>query len=163
MVKRDRPRDEDELHEDAFDDDGATDIQIPDLIDEADDEPSATDPERTPDEALSDLSATASSAPPARSGTRRAATRTVAGGVSKRLGEAVMGMAADVPVQVVAVLGKKTVTMHELFQLEVGQLIEMGVPLSVSVDLVANGKLIAKGELVEIDGQLGVKVVKLIR
>jgi type III secretion system YscQ/HrcQ family protein len=74
-----------------------------------------------------------------------------------------LGVAADVPVQVVAVMGKKNITIKELSALKMGEVIELGRPANEIVDLVAGGKLIAKGELVEIEGKLGVKVVKMVR
>lgn len=79
------------------------------------------------------------------------------------LGDAGLDLAGDVPVQVVAVLGKKTIAMREVLDLQLGQLIELNRPLSEVVDLVANGKLIARGELVEIDGKLGVRIIKMVR
>lgn len=72
------------------------------------------------------------------------------------------GLAADVPVQVVAVLGKRSFTMQDLMNFHVGQVVELYRPANETVDLVVGGKLIAKGELVSIDGKLGVKIVKLI-
>ena len=72
-------------------------------------------------------------------------------------------MTGDVLVQVAAVLGKKTMSVKELVGLHVGGLIDLSRPPNEVVDLVANGKLIAKGELVEIDGKLGVKIVKMVR
>lgn len=72
-------------------------------------------------------------------------------------------MTADVPVQVVAVLGKKTVSVKELVGLKLGQVIDLARPVSETVDLIAGGKLFAKGELVDIDGKLGVRVIKIVR
>ncbi|OGQ49460.1 MAG: hypothetical protein A3I09_04275 [Deltaproteobacteria bacterium RIFCSPLOWO2_02_FULL_47_10] len=72
-------------------------------------------------------------------------------------------MTGDVPVQVVAVLGKKTVSVKELIGFKMGQVIDLARPANEVVDLVAGGKLVAKGELVEIDGKLGVRIVKMIR
>lgn len=72
------------------------------------------------------------------------------------------GLAADVPVQVVAVLGKRSFTMQDLMSFHVGQVVDLYRPANETVDLVVGGKLIAKGELVSIDGKLGVKIVKLI-
>lgn len=72
------------------------------------------------------------------------------------------GLAADVPVQVVAVLGKRSFNMQELMGFHVGQVVELYRPANETVDLVVGGKLIAKGELVSIDGKLGVRIVKLI-
>lgn len=72
------------------------------------------------------------------------------------------GLAADVPVQVVAVLGKRSFTMQDLMNFHVGQVVDLYRPANETVDLVVGGKLVAKGELVSIDGKLGVKIVKLI-
>lgn len=75
----------------------------------------------------------------------------------------ILDVAADIPVQVVAVMGKKTITMKELALLKMGEVIELSRPANEVVDLVAGGRLIAKGELVEIDGKLGVRIVKMVR
>ncbi len=72
------------------------------------------------------------------------------------------GLASDVPVQVVAVLGKRSFSMQDLMNFHVGQVVDLYRPANETVDLVVGGKLIAKGELVSIDGKLGVKIVKLI-
>lgn len=72
------------------------------------------------------------------------------------------GLAADVPVQVVAVLGKRSFNMQELMGFHVGQVVDLYRPANETVDLVVGGKLIAKGELVSIDGKLGVRIIKLI-
>ncbi|MBI4237060.1 MAG: FliM/FliN family flagellar motor switch protein [Deltaproteobacteria bacterium] len=79
------------------------------------------------------------------------------------LGAKAVSVTADIPVQLVAVLGKKTMTLQDLLQLQASQVIELGVPVTTSVDLVANGKLVAKGELVEIDGTMGVRIVQLVK
>jgi len=72
-----------------------------------------------------------------------------------------IGLTADVPVQLVAVLGKKPATVKEIISLKKGQVIELNRFPNEAVDLVANGKLVAKGELVEIDGKLGVRIIKI--
>jgi len=77
--------------------------------------------------------------------------------------EDMLDIAADVPVQVVAVMGKKSITLKDLAAMRLGEVIELGRPANEIVDLVAGGKLIAKGELVEIEGKLGVRIVKMIR
>lgn len=71
------------------------------------------------------------------------------------------GLSADIPVQVVAVLGKKTITVGDLVSLKKGEVVELNRFPNEAVDLVANGKLMAKGELVEIDGKLGVRIIKI--
>lgn len=77
--------------------------------------------------------------------------------------EDMLDIAADVPVQVVAVMGKRSVTLKEMAALRMGEVIELNRPANEIVDLVAGGKLIAKGELVEIEGKLGVRIVKMVR
>lgn len=75
----------------------------------------------------------------------------------------VMNLSADVPVQLVAVIGKTTISMKELVNYQMGQVIDLGRTPGEIVDLVASGKLFAKGELVEIEGKLGVRIVKIVR
>ncbi|HCU23381.1 MAG TPA: hypothetical protein DF383_00045 [Deltaproteobacteria bacterium] len=71
------------------------------------------------------------------------------------------GLTADVPVQLVAVMGKKTLTIKDIISLKKGQVVELNRFPNEAIDLVANGKLMAKGELVEIDGKLGVRIIKI--
>lgn len=71
------------------------------------------------------------------------------------------GMTADVPVQMVAVMGKKTMTIKEILSMAKGQIVELNRFPNEAIDLVANGKLMAKGELVEIDGKLGVRIIRI--
>ena len=69
--------------------------------------------------------------------------------------------APDVPVHIVAVLAKKTISLKDLFELRLGSVLDLARPPSEYVDLVANGKLIGRGELVELDGKLGVRIINL--
>lgn len=75
----------------------------------------------------------------------------------------IMDLAPDIPVQVVAVMGRKSVTVKDLLALRMGQVVELDKVPGETVDLVANGKLIGKGELVEVDGKLGIRVLKLYK
>ena len=82
---------------------------------------------------------------------------------SSPVAEEVSHMAADVPVHLVAVIGRTTVSVKELMNYQMGQIVDLGRPPSETVDLVASGKLFARGELVDVDGKLGVRIVKLVR
>jgi flagellar motor switch protein FliM len=77
--------------------------------------------------------------------------------------EDMLDIAADVPIQVVAVLGKRNISVKEIAALKMGEVVDLNRPANEIVDLVAGGKLIAKGELVEIEGKLGVRIVKMLR
>lgn len=72
-------------------------------------------------------------------------------------------LAKDVPVQLAAVLAKKTLGLGQILELRVGEVLELSRKPSDPIDLVANGKLVAKAELVMIDGQVGVRILKLMR
>lgn len=74
-----------------------------------------------------------------------------------------MGLSPDIPVQVVVVMGRKGVTVKDLLEIRMGQVIDFEKTPADPVDLVAGGKVIGKGELVEVDGKLGVRVLKLLK
>jgi type III secretion system YscQ/HrcQ family protein len=59
-------------------------------------------------------------------------------------------------------LAARRLTLSELSRLRVGQLLELGCKATDPVELVADGRRIARGELVEIEGQLGVRLTQLV-
>lgn len=102
--------------------------------------------------------------PPARPAARPSPTPAAANPVSKadpKPEHKMANVTADVPVQLVAVMGKKTMTIREIISMNKGQVVELNRFPNEAIDLVANGKLMAKGELVEIDGKLGVRIIKI--
>jgi flagellar motor switch protein FliN len=130
----------DDLMADA---DGDTDSSIPDLLDEEELDDALDDEADTVQETDLDFEDDVVNEPAS-------------------AGEA-MRLTADIPVQLVAVVGKQSISMQDLLNLHDGEVVELGKPVSTVVDLVANGKLFAKGELVEIDGKLGVKIVQVVK
>lgn len=78
-------------------------------------------------------------------------------------GEEVLKVAGGVPVSLVVVLGRKELTMKDLMELKIGQVVELNRVPQEAVDLVVSGRVIAKGELVEIDGKMGVRVLKILK
>lgn len=69
----------------------------------------------------------------------------------------------DIPVQLAAVLAKKSLKLKNVLEFKAGEVVEFNKQPQDLLDLVANGKLIAKAELVMVDGQLGARIVKLIK
>ena len=59
-------------------------------------------------------------------------------------------------------LGRKPMTLAQIGELQKGQVLELSQKSTDPVDLVINGKNIGQGELVEIEGQMGVKILSLI-
>ncbi|MBI1910177.1 MAG: FliM/FliN family flagellar motor switch protein [Deltaproteobacteria bacterium] len=68
----------------------------------------------------------------------------------------------DVPVSLVAVLGRKTVNLKELLGFKMGQVVELDKGPGDAVDVVVNGKVVAKGELVDVEGKIGIRILRMI-
>ena len=73
------------------------------------------------------------------------------------------GLLDDVTVAKVVELGRVMVSAADVMGLRAGQVIELSRAPGEPVDLVVDGKRIGKGELVEIDGELGVRILSLAR
>ena len=66
---------------------------------------------------------------------------------------------ADAPVVVRVELGSVTMTAREWARLGPGDVVELGRPLGSLVTLRAGGVALAEGELVEVEGELGVRLI----
>lgn len=58
-------------------------------------------------------------------------------------------------------LAARRITLDELARLRAGQILELGCRATDTVELVAEGRRIASGELVDVEGQLGVRITRL--
>jgi type III secretion protein Q len=52
-------------------------------------------------------------------------------------------------------------SLRALAELAVGQIVSLGRPLAGPFEVRAGGRLVGQGELVDIDGELGVRIVSL--
>ncbi len=68
----------------------------------------------------------------------------------------------DIPLHVAIELGRIAMSAEQVVALRSGQVINVGKGPNDGVDLSVNGKIVAHGELVEIEGQLGVRVTALV-
>lgn len=66
--------------------------------------------------------------------------------------------AADLPLTLVAELGRVSLTLGRLADLKPGDVVELGRHSREPVELTSGGRLVARGELVQIDTELGVRV-----
>jgi type III secretion protein Q len=73
------------------------------------------------------------------------------------------GMLDDVPIRLSVEIGERSMSVNQLSHLRVGQTIELNRSPSDLVSLRAGGDLVAQGELVNIEGQLGVRILKFLR
>jgi flagellar motor switch/type III secretory pathway protein FliN len=69
---------------------------------------------------------------------------------------------ASAPIEVVAEIGRVEIRADELLGLRPGAVLTIGALGPSSVDLTAGGRLWARGELVNVDGQLGVRLNELV-
>jgi hypothetical protein len=74
---------------------------------------------------------------------------------------AVDPLSDDVTSELTVTLGAATLSLRQLAELAVGQVVPLGRPLGGPFELRVAGKLIGSGELVDVDGALGVRVLSL--
>jgi len=67
----------------------------------------------------------------------------------------------DVPVTLVVELGRINLPLARLADLKPGDVLELGRHSREPVELTSNGRLVARGELVQIDTELGVRVLSV--
>lgn len=69
------------------------------------------------------------------------------------------GLLRDVDAPIVIELGRLEMNTAQIIRLKSGQILRLPRAASDPVDLVVNNKVFAKGELIEVDGELGVRLV----
>jgi flagellar motor switch protein FliM len=79
------------------------------------------------------------------------------GGTAEESATPLDGLVLTVHVELAA----RRMSLESLAGLRVGQVMELDCKPTDPVDLIAEGRLIARGELVDIEGQLGVRVTQL--
>ena len=67
----------------------------------------------------------------------------------------------DIPLQIAVELARVPVSAEDVVSLKVGLVIDLNRMPGEPIDLSVNGKIVARGELVEIEGNLGVRVLSL--
>jgi type III secretion system YscQ/HrcQ family protein len=72
------------------------------------------------------------------------------------------GLLRDVAAPLVVELGRIRLSAAQVVRLRQGQVLRLPRGPHDPVDLVINGKVFAKGELIEVDGELGVRLVQVV-
>jgi type III secretion system YscQ/HrcQ family protein len=67
----------------------------------------------------------------------------------------------ELPVQITCEIGRVTLSAREVLELRPGAVVPVGRPLAGPVDLTAGGRVIARGELVDVEGEIGVRVTEV--
>ncbi|MFT3699120.1 MAG: FliM/FliN family flagellar motor switch protein [Kofleriaceae bacterium] len=69
----------------------------------------------------------------------------------------------DARVELTVGLGTTTLSLRQAQGLAVGEVVKLGRPLAGPFEIRAAGTLIGQGELVDVDGELGVRIVSLVQ
>lgn len=72
-----------------------------------------------------------------------------------------MALPDDAHVELTVQLGTTRLSLRQLAELAPGQIVSLGRPLAGPFEVRAAGRLIGRGELVDVDGELGVRIVSL--
>ncbi len=73
-----------------------------------------------------------------------------------------MDLLLDVPVEIVAVLGRKKMLLRDILDLGPGALIELDKLAGENLDILLNGRLIARGEVVVVDENFGLRITEIV-
>lgn len=68
----------------------------------------------------------------------------------------------ELPVQVTCEIGRVTLSAREVLELRPGTVLPVGRPLAGPVDLTAGGRVLAHGELVDVEGEIGVRITEIV-
>ncbi len=69
----------------------------------------------------------------------------------------------DVPVNISAVLGRASMSVAQLLQLQSGSVLELDRKVGEAIDIYVNNRLVARGEVVVVDERLGVTMTEIIK
>jgi len=72
-------------------------------------------------------------------------------------------LAADAPIELCLELARFSLPLRELSALRPGEVLSTGSAIGALVTLTASGKPIARGELVDLEGEVGMRVLELVR
>lgn len=84
------------------------------------------------------------------------------GAAAPTTGGSSIDLLKDVPLVVQAELGRTKMLVKEILKLGVGSVIELEKEAGEAVDILINNKLIARGEVVEIEGNFGVRITEIL-
>ncbi len=70
----------------------------------------------------------------------------------------------DIPVTVIAVLGRTTMPVSQLLKLGRGAVVELDRKLGEAIDVYVNNRLVARGEVVMVDdNRLGITMTEIVK
>lgn len=76
-------------------------------------------------------------------------------------GPRAMSVADDARIEVTVAVGTTRLSLRQVFELAVGQVVPLGRPLAGPFEVRAQGRVLGQGELVDVDGELAVRILSL--
>jgi flagellar motor switch/type III secretory pathway protein FliN len=89
------------------------------------------------------------------------ARESVVGEVRTHYSAREMALPDDAHLELTVALGTTTLSVRQIVELSIGQIVPLGRPLAGPFELRAQGRVLGRGELIDIDGELGVRIVSL--
>ena len=68
----------------------------------------------------------------------------------------------DIPIDLVVKLGRATLSVRELSQLEKDDVVELSRLVNEPLDILAGGQVFARGEVVVVDDRVGLRITELV-
>lgn len=68
----------------------------------------------------------------------------------------------DIPIDLVVELGRTTLSVRELSQLEKDDVVELSRLVNEPLDILAGGQLFARGEVVVVEDRIGLRITELV-
>jgi type III secretion system YscQ/HrcQ family protein len=68
-----------------------------------------------------------------------------------------------IPISISVELSRTQLSLRELSTLKDGDVLELKKRPNEPIDLLVSGKVIGRGELVDVDGELGVRICSLVK
>ena len=68
----------------------------------------------------------------------------------------------DIPIDLVVELGRATLSVREISQLEKDDVVELSRLVNEPLDILAGGQVFARGEVVVVDDRVGLRITELV-
>jgi len=91
----------------------------------------------------------------------RAAPQAVVAEVASHYSPRDMALPDDAHLELTVALGTTKLSVRQIAELAIGQIVPLGRPLAGPFELRAGGRVIGHGELIDVDGELGVRVTSI--
>lgn len=68
----------------------------------------------------------------------------------------------EIPLDITVELGRRKMRIHELLEIDVGSVVELGTPSGAPLSIFANNVLVAQGEAVIVGERYGVRITDIV-